>query len=218
VEVVGPRPKSLSVRSSIPGNLGIEMHDGELPAGSTVGLALRVDHLYGAGGPPVVSIGCAGGGLRSELKLQPNQQAAGASLTQAGPDSLYLSLDSGAVGFPGCELMATVATEPEGRSGTQALGRVIRLPKVEQLTLTNERSGGSNYAAMLKGSNLDIVEKVGWDAQTGVAVDAIPTPVPGESGEETLRVALPWPAPAPHAPLYVWLRDEPQGRQTSVTY
>lgn len=218
VEVVGPRPTIVSVRSSMPGNLGIEIHDGELPAGAVVGLALKVDHLYGASGQPVVSIGCADGDLRSQLKLLPNEQAGGASLTQAGPGSLFLSLDAGKVGFPGCRLTATVATEPEGRSDPEPLGRVVRLPKVEQLSLSNQKSGEANYLGVLKGSDLDIVEKVGWDAQNGVPVDSIPTPVPGEAGKQTLRIALPWPAPQPHAPLYVWLRDEPQGRQTSVTY
>jgi hypothetical protein len=218
IEIVGPRPKILSVRSSLPGNLGIEIDDGELPAGAVVGLSLRVDHLYGASGQPVVSLACAGGDLRSALKLLPNGQGGGVSLTQAGPGSLYLSLDPGKVGFPGCVLTAAVTTEPEGRSEPVPLGRVIRLPRVEQLTLTNEKSGPSNYAGVLKGSDLDIVEKVGWDAQTGVPVDSIPTPVPGDPAKQTLRVALPWPAPQPHAPLYVWLRDEPQGRQTSVTY
>jgi hypothetical protein len=42
--------------------------------------------------------------------------------------------------------------------------------------------------------------------------------MPGEHPSQSLRVVLPWPAPGPHAPLYVWLRGEPQGRKTSVTY
>lgn len=218
IEVVGPRPGILSVRTSLPENLGIEIHDGELPAGSVVGLALRVDHLYGATGRPVIAINCAGGDPGSALKLLPNQQSSGASLAQAGPGSLYLSLDPGKVGFPGCALTATVTTEPEGRSEPAPLGRVIRLPKVEQLTLTNEKAGPSTYAGLLKGCDLDIVEKVGWDAQTGVPVDSIPAPVPGDPSKQALRVALPWPAPQPHAPLYVWLRDETQGRRTSATY
>jgi hypothetical protein len=90
--------------------------------------------------------------------------------------------------------------------------------RLEQLTLTNGKTGDSNFAGILKGSGLDIVERVGWDAQNGVPVDAIPTPLAGGSSEETLRVALPWPAPAPHAPLFIWLRGEETGRQTSVTF
>ena len=41
---------------------------------------------------------------------------------------------------------------------------------------------------------------------------------PGDSARQTLRVVLPWPAPGPHAPLYVWLRGENQGRKTAVAY
>ena len=35
---------------------------------------------------------------------------------------------------------------------------------------------------------------------------------------QTLRLVLPWPAPGPHAPLYVWLRGEQTGRKTAVTF
>jgi hypothetical protein len=218
VEVVGPRPKIVSVRASMPGNLGTEIHEGELPSGAVVGLALRVEHLYGASGQPAISIACSTGDLRGALKLAPDQAAGGASLTQAGPGNLYLSFDPGKVGYPGCALTARVTTEPEGSSDAQPLGRVIRLPRVEQLTLTNEKAAPGEYVGALKGSDLDIVEKVGWDAQNGVPIDSIPTPVPGDPAKETLKIALPWPAPEPHAPLYVWLRDEHVGRQTSVTY
>lgn len=46
----------------------------------------------------------------------------------------------------------------------------------------------------LKGSDLDLVEKVGWDAEHGLPVDAIPTPV--ATGQT--------------------LRGEAEGRRTSV--
>jgi hypothetical protein len=218
IEVVGPRPKIASVRTSIPGNLGIEVHPDELPIGTTVGLALRVENFRGsAGSQSLVELGCAGGDLRAALKLAPDEQSPGASMTLAGPENLFLSLDPGKVGYPGCRLTATAVSAPEGRSEAHPLGTVIRIPRLEQLTLTNEKAGDSNFAGILKGSGLDIVERVGWDARSGVLVDAIPTPVAGGPSEETLRVALPWPAPAPHAPLFVWLRGEETGRQTSVT-
>jgi hypothetical protein len=218
IEVVGPRPKIASVRTSIAGNLGIDLHPDELPMGTTVGLALRVENFRGsAGTQSAVELGCAGGDLRAALKLTPDEQVPGASMTLAGPQNLFLSLDPGKVGYPGCRLTATAVTVPEGRSEAHTLGTVIRIPRLEQLTLTNEKTGDSNFAGILKGSGLDIVERVGWDAQSGVAVDAIPTPIAGGSSEETLRVALPWPAPAPHAPLFIWLRGEETGRQTSVT-
>jgi hypothetical protein len=209
IEVVGPRPKIGGVRTSIPGNLGIEIHPDELPAGATVGLALSVENFRGsAGSPSAVELGCASGDLRAPLKLAPDEQAG----------SLFLSLDPGKVGYPGCQLTATAVSEPEGRSDPRPLGKVIRIPRLQQLTLTNEKIGDSMFAGILRGSGLDIVEKVGWDAHNGVPVDAVPTPIPGDTTGETLRVALPWPAPAPHAPLFVWLRGEDTGRQTSVTF
>ena len=219
IEVVGPRPKITSVRTSIPANLGIQVQPDELPIGTTVGLALRVENLRGsAQSQPSIELSCAGGERRAAKKLAPDEQADGATMTLAGPENLFVSLDPGKVGYPGCRLTAAAISEPEGRSDASPLGKVIRIPRLEQLTLTNEKAGDSTFYGILKGSGLDIVEKVGWDALNGVEVDAIPTPVAGSPGVETLRVALPWPAPAPHAPLFVWLRGEETGRQTSVTF
>ena len=59
-----------------------------------------------------------------------------------------------------------------------------------------------------------MIERAGWDTHTGLAVDDLPKPVASERDRQTLRVALPWPAPAPHAPVYIWLRGESEGRIT----
>jgi hypothetical protein len=132
---------------------------------------------------------------------------------------LFLSLDPAMIGYPGCLLTASIDIEPEGRSDSFTMGRVIRVPQLEQFTLTNEQLGPSTYVGILKGHDLDVIEKTGWDADNGVRVDSVPEPVPGDkSSLETVRVALPWPAPAPHAPLYVWLRGEDKGRQTAAGY
>jgi hypothetical protein len=132
---------------------------------------------------------------------------------------LFLSLDAGMVGRPGCLLAASIDIEPEGRSDPFVIGRVIRVPSLEQFTLTNEQAGPSTYVGILKGRDLDVIEKTGWDARNGVRVDYVPEPVPGNNTSlQTIRIAVPWPAPAPHAPLYVWLRGEGEGRQTTLTY
>ncbi len=215
IEVVGPRPHITGLRKSMPANLGVDLREEELPAGITLGLVLQVRNLSGR---PLVELGCAGDGLRRPLKLSPDEPAGGSTLSFAGPGELYLSFDPGVVGYPGCVISAAVITDPEGRSDEMKLGRVVRIPRLNQFTLTSEPAGPSAYAGILKGSDLDMVEKAGWDAQQGLPVDAIPTPVPGEPGKQTLRISLPWPAPAPHAPLYVWLRGESEGRKTAVTY
>ena len=63
-----------------------------------------------------------------------------------------------------------------------------------------------------------MIEKTGWDPDTGYAVQSIPTPVPGSRQEQTLKIEMPWPPPSPHAPIYIWLRGENTGRLTAIRY
>jgi hypothetical protein len=217
IEIAGPRPKIQSARKSLSGSLGIEIADDELPAGTATGLVLTVDHLHDATRPRL-ELRCEAGELRQSLTLSPGGPAAGASLTSAGPGALYLSLDPGAVSYPGCRLSATIIVDPEGRSDAFVLGRVIRVPRLDKFALSAEKVGDAGYAGAVEGVDLDVIEKAGWDTTHGLPVDSIPTPIPGEHPHQTLRLVLPWPAPAPHAPLYIWLRGESQGRKTAVVY
>jgi len=217
IEIVGPRPGILSVQKSLSGALGIEIGADELPAGTAAGLALTVNHLRDAARPRL-ELGCEAGELRQSLTLSAGEISGKTSLDFAGPGALYLSVDPGVVGYAGCLLEATVILDPEGRSDPFALGRVIRVPRLDKFTLTAEKIGDSSYAGILEGRDLDVIEQVGWDAQNGVQADSIPTPVPGDPSRQTLRIVLPWPAPGPHAPLYVWLRGEQTGRKTAVIY
>jgi hypothetical protein len=217
IEIVGARPKIQSVQKSLSGSLGIEIGADELPAGLPAGLVLNVDRVHDSSHPRV-DLGCEGGELRHALTLSAGTPVAGASLTTAGPGALYLSVDPGTVGYPGCKLSATVVVEPDGRSDPYVLGSVIRIPRLDKFMLTSERAGDASYVGSVDGHDLDVIEKVGWDAENGLPVEAIPAPVPGEHPSQSLRVVLPWPAPAPHAPLYIWLRGESRGRKTSVAY
>jgi len=217
IEIVGPRPKILSARKSLAAALGIDIGAGELPADTPAGLVLTVDQPHDSIRPRL-ELGCESGELRQALTLSPGTPAAGASLTSAGPGALYLSVDPGSVGYPGCQLSATVIVDPEGRSDPFVLGRVIRVPHLDKFTLTGEKVGDNSFAGSVEGRDLDVIERVGWDDTHGVPVDSIPVPLPGEHPRQTLRVVAPWPAPGPHAPLYIWLRGESQGRKTSVSY
>jgi hypothetical protein len=217
LEIVGPRPKILSLQKSLAGALGIEIAPDELPAGTAAGLVLTVNISHNTIRPRL-ELGCEAGELRQSLTLAPGEPSGGASLTLAGPGALYLSVDPGTVGYAGCRLAATVILDPEGRSDRFVLGRVVRVPRLDKFTLTNENVGDSSYAGILEGRDLDVIEKAGWDAGHGVPVDSIPTPVPGDASRQTVRIVLPWPAPGPHAFLYVWLRGEARGRKTAVAY
>lgn len=217
IAVVGPRPRIVSARRSLSRDTGVEMREDELPAGANVGFAISVERIRvdSSDERPRVELGCKTGDARQPLSLSPDERANGATLTYDGGGSLYLSVDPGAVGFPGCEMVATVTVDPRGASDPFALGRVVRLPAVEQFTLTSESAGPGQYVGSLQGRDLDIIEKAGWDAQTGIPVNAIPAPV--SPNEQSLRIVVPWPAPAPHAPLYIWLRGEQTGRRTKLS-
>src|SRR5579871_703436 len=217
LEMVGPRPRIVSVQKSQSADQGIEVASDELPAGTAAGLALRVDDLDLAS-KPRLELSCATGEMRQPLTLSPSEPLHGASLTLAGPGALYLSVDPGIVGYAGCRLTATVIVEPEGRSAPSVLGRVVRLPRVDKFTLTPEKVGDSSYTGFLEGRDLDVIDKVGWYAKNGIPVGFIPAPIPGDSTRQKLQIVMSWPAPGPHAPLYVWLRGEQSGRKAAVTY
>ncbi len=215
IVIAGPRPRLASVRKSLARESGVSLREGEVPAGAAASFALTVENLEGT---PRVEVTCSDGReLRKTLELAPGDRAGGASLEMAGEAMLFLSLDPGEVGQPGCRLIASVATG-EGRSDPSPLGQVVRVPRIEQFVLTDEKLGDAVYAGILRGVDLETIEKAGWDAENGLPVEAIPTPAPGEPRKQVLRIALPWPAPSPHAPVFVWLRGEDRGRATSAKY
>ena len=110
-------------------------------------------------------------------------------------------------GKPGC--VVTVEMEPGGAE--VAVGKVIRRPELTGFVLTAEWAGPGRFWGELTGKYLERIARVGWNGQEGLAVSELPT-----GGGQKLRIAVPWPAPAPHAPLYVWLRGETSGRKTTA--
>ena len=169
---------------------------------------------------PALSLTCANDGfVKAPLVLHPGDKTPTAQLDFAGEDGMFLAVDPGIVGQSGCQLTATLSTNSAGSSDPDVLGRVIRLPRIEKFVLSEDKLGPALYSGSLTGIDLQIIEKTGWDAKTGYPVQGIPTPVPGSNPQEqTLKVELPWPPPSPHAPIYVWLRGESEGRLTSAKY
>jgi len=74
----------------------------------------------------------------------------------------------------------------------------------------------SPQSYQLTGLNLEMIQKVGWDATTGTAVPGLPSPIPGQGQQQSLLINLPDP-PNPKATLYIWLHGEPTGRATTIT-
>jgi hypothetical protein len=214
LQVAGARPRIAEATPSVPAGLAVAPQSGELPAGSFVSFALR---LQPEDARPVVTLQCAEAARTViPMKLMVGERLEIAQLTQAGPGRLFLSLDPGAVGQSGCSLTATAETEELGASDPFPLGKVVRMPRIATFRLTNEPAPGG-YAGELQGWDLETIEQTGWNATSGLPVPELPRPLAGEGAKQSLRIAVPWPSPSPKAPLYIWLRGETSGRATTVT-
>ncbi len=204
LSVAGPRPKIAAVDASLPEDIGTTLRSGELPAGALASFAIKVADIEGQ---PTVHLVCGA----DEKTLRPGERAGTARLDAAGPEMLFLSLDPSSLGRSGCTMMATVEAGT-GKSDAQKLGRVVRLPRIDGFALTDEKVGEGSYAGVLTGRDLETIDRAGWDAKTGQPVAGLPKAI--DSDRQSLRVVLPWPAPSPHAPVYIWLRGEAEGRMT----
>ena len=214
LQVAAARPKILEAKISLPADPAILPRDGEIPAGSWVSFAMKIEP---ADAQPLMTLECAEPALTVQAtKLHIGEKQDSAQLVAAADGSLFLSLDAGSVGRSGCTLTATVETEALGKSDPFTLGKVVRFPRIESFSMTDEKSG-DNFVGSLQGFDLETIEKTGWDAQNGVAVPELPRPIAGQGAKQSLRIAMPWPSPTPKAPLFIFLRGETQGRATKVT-
>jgi hypothetical protein len=214
VLVLNRRPIVAAVDVSFAGQRSTELRPGEVPIGVPVGFAIRAD---GLGSHPSVQLTCRGEPTPS-LTLAAGQRSGTARLDRTGQNTLFVSLDPGNIVASGCVLEAAVVDMSTGASDPHSLGRAVRLPRIESFTLTSEKIDGTLYAGALSGESLELVERTGWTPDAGWPVAGVATPSPGHPGNETLRIALPWPSPSPQAPLYIWLRDETEARRTSAKY
>jgi len=173
----------------------------------------------GAGALPTLHLECTDPALTlKKLSIRPGeQQPANVRLRAVSKGELFLSFEPGAVGQPPCELAARVETG-DGVSDPVTVGRVVRLPRIEKFSLTPELAAPSAYLGWIEGEELEAIEKTGWNAEQGMAVSDAPLPVANSGSKQRLKIAMPWPPPAPRAPLYVWLRGETAGRRSAVVY
>lgn len=213
--VAGPKPTITTVRQSSQGNEGIAINPGEMATNSLVSFELGVQHVTTVS---EVDLSCDGSSDSPPVKIPRGVGKTDTKLTQESADTLFLSFRPANVGAPGCMILATLVTPKNGQSERKKLGSIVLLPQIESFQISNDKAGDASYFAVLEGHDLEGITKIGWDAQTGTMVDSIPTPVTGPGNKESLRVAIPWPAPAPHAPVYIWLRGEDRGRLTTARY
>lgn len=208
LQVGGPRPRITSVKLSLPENLGITPKAEELPAGSFVSASLRIEP---ADLKPAVKLQCKEGSKGfEELLINAGEKKAGAKLEMVGPGQLFLTFDPGLLGPAGCQVSAVLVGDTA--SEPAKIGTVIRFPRIEMFWMTDEKAGGGNFLGILSGSDLELIERTGWDATKGLPVETMPVTGAGSGLQQTMKVAMPWPSPTPRAPIYVWLRGESQGR------
>lgn len=216
LEVVGPRPKIVSVRKSFASASSVALREGEIPANSAVSFAINAQNVDPRS---TLHLACsAPEDTKRDLTLSPGERNGSDELDFAGEHSIFLSLNPGNVGQSGCLLMTTLTSQTAGTSDPYALGLIVRLPRIEKFAVTDETLGPTLYAGTLTGEDLQAITMTGWDAKHGIPVQSIPTPVPGEPEQQTLKIRMSWPPPSPHSILYIWLGDETQGRATNVKY
>lgn len=216
LRIAGPLPQIVNAQTSFTEQRNVALRQGELPAGSPVSFDIHALH---SGSRPAVVLGCSDAAdAKQTLILHPGDRTSDAELDESGEGNLFLSMDPGVVGDSGCDLTAIVKVAGTGSSVPYALGHVVRLPRIDKFTLSEQKMSGRLYRGTLTGQNLQLVIMTGWNTSHGFPVEGIPTPVEGSPGEQTLEIELPWPPPMPHAPVYVWLLGEDHGRKTSATY
>jgi hypothetical protein len=213
LRVAAPKPIIENAELALPPDLQVSLKPRELPAGIQMSAMVRMRR-----GKPDASVILKCRNVDApEIEVPAGGQVKNATLRSIDANTLFLSFDP-ALWPSGCQLTAALVNGREGRSDPFELGRVVRMPRIDQFQLTDEAVDESSYAGVVTGRDLELVEKAGWDASNGHPVLGLPTPIAGEGHKQSLRLKLPWPSPKPHAPLYIWLRGETEGRATKARY
>jgi hypothetical protein len=210
LQVAGQPPAVAGAKLSLPKGMTIALQPGEYPAGFTLNALLEVNNVETQS---VLRLECAGG---TELPaiLHPGEQTAMSGLQQLSPGRWFLAFDTS--GLPsGCSLQAVIDQGPEGASKPFPLARILRLPKIDSVTINDVPSQDGTHQYELVGQNLELIQKAGWNENAGLAVSEMPAPLSGPGLKQSLLIRLPDP-PAPGSPFYIWLWGDQQGRETSI--
>ena len=208
LRVVGPRPSITDLTISQLPAQSVQLGNGELPGGLVLSAMIRVTHFPTDGG---VKLECEQPGSSGALMLHPGQPSSGTRLEQLTPDRLFLTFDTGAW-FNGCAVTATV-TGGNGNSKPRPVARIVDVPTIEQFSL--DTNGSGDFNATLVGLNLETIDKAGWTADQETPVSQLPQPLSTDGRRQKLQIRID-PPPEPDAVLYLSLRGDAKGRQTTV--
>jgi hypothetical protein len=217
LQITGPIPAIASTKLSLPTGMQITPLPDEFPAGATLTALLDVKNIHPKS---ILRLYCSEDtGAHPSLRI--GEQNATSSLQQLSPDQLFVSYDTS--NFPaGCTLEAQIDNGQDGTSQPVELAHIRRFPQVASFALLQptqptpvQLSGDLTHTYEIRGLNLEMVDKVGWDANTPLPVLGLPSPIPGQGQQQSQMVNLPDP-PNPKATLFLWLRGEPQPRATTI--
>jgi hypothetical protein len=210
LQVAGQPPAIAGAKLSLPKNMMIGLRSGEYPAGLTLNAMLDVNNVERQS---VLRLECADG-TGQPVVLHLGEQTAISSLQQLSPGRLFLAFDTSSLPS-GCSLQAVIDQGPDGSSKPFPLAQILRLPKIDSVTINDVQLQDGTHQYELVGQNLELIQKAGWDENTGLEVSGLPAPLSGRGLTQSLLVSLPDP-PAPGSPFYIWLWKDRQGRETSI--
>ena len=192
---LGPKPVIAAVNRAPQAAGTVARLEGEIDTGQPAAFSLQVRNLPAAAR---VALTCDEPGLKPP----------GVEAKPVSPDVLYFTM---AANSPAnCTLSVSV-----GGSNAVILGRTVALPAIAGFTLTDEAAGLQLFKGTLRGQGLEAIARTGWTAELSREVTVLPVP---EGDGQKLEIAMPWPAPAPHAPLRIWLRGETESRLTTARF
>ena len=196
IRALGPKPVIEAVTRAPQPAGSVERRDGEIAAAAAAAFSLKVQNLPT---PAHVTLAC------HEPSAAPPQVES----KPTGADTLYFTLAAGSP-VP-CTMTATVSgSEPA------SLGRTVALPVIGSFTLSDEPAEeAGSFKGVLGGQGLEAIARVGWSADSVRDVASLPAP---DGAAQKLGIAVPWPAPSPHAPLRIWLRGETESRLTTARF
>jgi hypothetical protein len=225
VQITGPLPAIASSQLTIPKDLAVALLPNEFPAGYTLTAVLDVRNVDTKS---ELRLACKDD-MGVHATLQIGAQNVVSSLQRLSPDQLFLSYDTS--NFPaGCSLAASVDNGRAGQSQPFTIARLIRLPKIVSVVpvatvapsvppAPTTAAAGVPPAGLrafeIKGDNLEMIGQLSWDRNLGVEISVLPAAIPGQGQRQSLLVSLP-DAPAPDAPLFLWLRGETTARATTA--
>jgi hypothetical protein len=195
LRALGPKPEIVSVTRASQQAGPVERREGEIDNALPAAFSLQVRNVPA--------------GAEVKLHCREDKGTPQGESRALGPETIYLTVPAN--GPAPCELLASI-----GESNPAVLGRTVALPVVTAFELTSEPGAvEGTFKGTLRGRGLESIARTGWSEENSVEVTGLPAP---DGAEQKLEIVMPWPAPAPHAPLRIWLRGESDSRLTTARY